>query len=118
LAEPPTPDKVKELASSSRIFRREIEVEIEGVKFKMRRMTLKEELDWYAFRDETLKSEGDTTEKLVKVWENLLQRCIVEPKLNCYTEELPGPVIAYLIDIISELHYWGVDFRGLRRASS
>ncbi len=114
----PTPEKVKEIASTSRIFRREIEAEIEGVKFRIRRMTLREELDWYAFRDEVMKREGDTAEKLVTIWERLLHTCIAEPRLEKYTEELPGPVIAYLIDLIADLHFWNVDFRGSRRAYS
>ncbi|MEM2003900.1 MAG: hypothetical protein QXK84_06695 [Nitrososphaerota archaeon] len=115
--ETPTPEKVKELASG--LFRREAELEVRGVKFRVRRMTLKEELDWYEFRDKIFKDESlDANEKLVKVWEELLQRCVVEPRLFRYTEELPGPVVAFLIDAISELHLWNVDFRGLRRASS
>mgnify|MGYP000536499155 CR=1 FL=1 len=115
----PTPEKVKKLASTSNLFKRETEIEIQGVKFRIRRMTLKEELEWYRFRDETLRNDKlDDTEKLVKIWENLLQRCIVEPKLKSYTEELPGAVIGYLLDVIRDLHFWNVDFRGLKPASS
>ena len=40
----PTPEKVKKLASTSNLFKREVEFEIQGVKFKVRRMILKEEL--------------------------------------------------------------------------
>ena len=119
MSEVPTPDKVKKLASTSNLFRREIEIEIQGVKFKIRRMTLREELEWYRFRDEIFRNDKlDDSEKLVKIWETLLQRCIVEPKLESYTEELPGAVIGYLLDIIRDLHLWNVDFRGLRPASS
>ena len=117
--EPPTPDKVKKLASTSNLFTREREIEIRGVKFKIRRMTLREELEWYRFRDEVFKDEKlAADEKLVKIWEELLQRTVVEPKLESYTEELPAAIIGFLIDVVSELQMWNVDFRGLRRASS
>lgn len=117
MAEAPTPERVKELVSG--LFRRESELEVKGVRFRVRRMTLREELDWYEFRDKTFRDDSlDTNEKLVTVWEELLRRCVVEPRLERYTEELPGPVVAFLIEAISELHLWNVDFRGLRRASS
>ena len=115
----PTPEKVKKLASTSNLFKREVEFEIQGVKFKVRRMTLKEEMEWYRFRDEVFRDDKlDDAEKLVKIWENLLQRCVVEPKLESYTETLPGSVIGYLLDVIRDLHLWNVDFRGLKPVSS
>ncbi|MEM2257822.1 MAG: hypothetical protein QXU87_03980 [Candidatus Caldarchaeum sp.] len=112
----PPPEEAKKIAEN--LFKREAELDVLGVKFRVRRMTLKEELDWYEFRDKIFKNDAETSEKLVKIWEELLQRCVVEPRCARYTEELPGPVIMRLIDAISELHLWNVDFRLLRRASS
>jgi len=109
--EPPSPSEVKERTKPHNLFQREKTVEIAGEKFKLKRMTLREELEWYRIRDETLNNrEIPNQEKIIKIWEELLRRVVQEPKLGNYTEELPTVVITRLIDEITKLHLWDLDF--------
>ena len=107
----PSPAEVKERTAPHSIFQRERKLTIHGVEFKLRRMTLREELGWYALRDSIFRdSNVDEQEKVVRVWEELLKRVVVEPKLSSYTEELPTTVIARLIEEITRIHLWDMDF--------
>ena len=111
-----SPKYVKEITSPESLFQREKEIEISGVRFRIRRMTLREELKWYRERDEILSNNGmNNEEKVVEIWEKLLQRVITSPKMKRYTEELPSVVIAKLIDEITHLHLWDMDFHTSRR---
>lgn len=104
--------------ATSRLFARESEIEIEGVRFRIRRLTLKEELEWMAERDRILADQSRTREeKVVEIWGALLRRVLIEPKLENPLEELPAAVISLLITEIEKLQMWDVPFRNLSRAS-
>lgn len=91
----------------SRLFSREATVEIEGVVFRLRRMSLREELEWMALRENVLRDDGLTRdEKIVKIWEDLLRRVVVEPRLENPVEELPATVTALIVSEIERLHLW------------
>lgn len=110
------PREVKERTSSGSLFQRERRIMVNGVEFKLRRMTLREELEWYRERDSILKNaEMEERDKVVIIWEHLLKRVVEEPKLRNYTEELPAVVVAKLIDEITKLHMWDLDFTTYRR---
>ncbi|MEM0445559.1 MAG: hypothetical protein QXO86_03420 [Nitrososphaerota archaeon] len=95
----------------SRLFVREASVEVGGALFKLRRMTLKEELEWMATRDRIL-GDGACSreEKIVQIWSELLRRVVVEPRLENPVEELPATVIALLVSEIEKLHLWDLPF--------
>ncbi|MCS6770366.1 MAG: hypothetical protein NZ570_08035 [Candidatus Caldarchaeum sp.] len=115
---PPPPDELKKATHPSSLFKRSVEVEVAGVRFVVRRMTLAEELEWYAERDRIMAEDGlSHVEKVVKVWDMLLRRVVAEPKLSSYVEELPTPVVAHLVQVITELHLWNMGFRTSPQAS-
>ncbi|MEM2333902.1 MAG: hypothetical protein QXD31_01180 [Candidatus Caldarchaeum sp.] len=108
---PTPPDELKKNTSPTQLFKRAAEVDIAGHRFVVRRMTLAEELECYGLREKIMAEDGLTdVERVVKVWENLLQRVVVEPRLQSYVEELPAPVIASHIQTVTELHLWNMDF--------
>ncbi|MEM4288023.1 MAG: hypothetical protein QXV97_04370 [Candidatus Caldarchaeum sp.] len=114
----PPPDELKANTSPVQLFRKTAELEIAGHRFVVRRMSLAEELEWYGLRDRIMADDGLTdVEKVVRVWESLLQRVVVEPRLQSYVEELPAPAVAHLIQTITELHLWNTDFRKSSQAS-
>jgi len=114
----PSPEELRNKTSPEALFRREAEVVIAGRRFVVRRMTLAEELEWYALREKVLAEDGlSHGEKVAKIWEALLQRVVVEPRLGTYVEELPTVVVARLIQVVSELHLWDMDFRISPQAS-
>ena len=116
MTDKPSPKHVREITSPASLFQREKETEIHGVRFRLRRMTLREELEWYREREEILSSDNmKNEEKVVEMWERLLQRVVESPKLEKYTEELPSTVIAKLIEEITKLHLWDMDFPTYRR---
>ncbi len=116
---PPDPKALREATSPSSIFSRQREIQIAGVRFRIRRLTLLEELEWYGERERIIAEDGvSQSEKVVRIWESLLRRVVVEPVCRQYTEELPAPVIARLIENIFELHLWNMDFPISRLGSS
>ncbi len=108
--------EVKERTAASSLFQREKRIAVNGVEFMLRRMTLREELEWYRERDSILQNQDmHERDKVVYVWESLLKRVVEEPKLSSYTEELPAVVVAKLIDEITKLHMWDLDFTTYKR---
>ncbi|MEM0349381.1 MAG: hypothetical protein QXD24_04290 [Candidatus Caldarchaeum sp.] len=113
----PPPDELKRKTSPAELFKKFEEVEVFGHRFRIRRMTLAEELEWYGEREKMLAENGSSqAEKLAKVWEKLLQRVVESPRLERYVDELPTPVLARLIQAITELHLWNMDFRSSPQA--
>ncbi|MDJ0270976.1 MAG: hypothetical protein QXN23_03550 [Candidatus Caldarchaeum sp.] len=113
----PPPDELKKKTSPTQLFKKFEEFEAFGHRFRIRRMTLAEELEWYSERDKILAENGvSQAEKLAKIWERLLQRVVESPRLENYVEELPTPVLARLIQAITELHLWNMDFRSSPQA--
>lgn len=79
-------------------------------------MTVAEELEWYGEREKILSDQSMTqVEKVVRVWERLLERVVEHPRLANYVEELPTSVVARLIETITDLHLWNMDFRSSPR---
>jgi len=114
----PSPEELKKKTAPEALFRREAEVVVAGRRFVVRRMTLAEELEWYALRERVLAEDGlSHGEKVAKIWEHLLQRVVVEPRLSSYVEELPTVAVARLVQAVSELHLWDMDFRISPQAS-
>lgn len=90
-----------------RLFAREASVMVDGVEFRLRRMTLREELEWMALRDKILGDDSKTREeKIVEIWAELLRRVVVEPRLENPVEELPATAISILVSEIERLHLW------------
>ncbi|MEM1943779.1 MAG: hypothetical protein QXY50_00840 [Candidatus Caldarchaeum sp.] len=115
---PPAPGELKKATEPSSLFKRVMELDLAGVRFVVRRMTLAEELEWYAERDRVMSEDGlSHVEKVVKAWEGLLHRVVVEPRLTSYVDELPTPVIAALIQAITDLHLWNMGFHTSPQAS-
>ena len=113
------PKEVKERTAPQNLFQREKQITINDVTFKLKRMTLREELEWYGERDEIMQDKNlSNRDKIILVWERLLRKVIVEPKLESYTEELPATVVARLIDEITKLHLWDMDFTRYKQGLS
>ncbi|MCS7145340.1 MAG: hypothetical protein RMJ28_06985 [Nitrososphaerota archaeon] len=101
-----------------RLFAREATVEVEGVEFRLRRMTLREELEWMALRDKVMSDETRSREeRIVEVWGDLLRRVIVKPKLESPVEELPAAVVSLLTSEIERLHLWDLPLQRPPRVS-
>lgn len=119
MEQPPDPQTLKEKTSPTNLFNRFKEVEIAGVRFRLRRLTLMEELAWYGERERILgEPSGDRMEKIVNIWESLLSKVVLEPRCQRYTEELPAAVIAKLLETVFDLHLWNMDFPISRQDSS
>ena len=105
-------EEVKERTGAESLFQREKTVVVAGVSFRLRRMTLLEEMEWQRVRSEIM-GDGklDWREKVVRVWEELLRRVVKEPRLESYTEELPAAALARLVEETAKLHLWDMDFR-------
>ncbi|MEM0382403.1 MAG: hypothetical protein QW059_05145 [Nitrososphaerota archaeon] len=102
----------------SRLFARESRAEVDGVEFRLRRMTLREELEWIALRDKILADESKTREeKIVEIWSELLRRVVVEPRLENPVEELPAAAISLLVAEIEKLHLWDLPLARSTRVS-
>ncbi len=111
-------DEGLERTRLGRLFRREASVEVDGHVFKLRRMSLREELEWMALRESILSDEGKTREeKIVEVWADLLRRVLAEPRLENPVEELPAAVVSALVAEIERLHLWDLPLTRSRRAS-
>lgn len=115
---PPPPDELKKKTSPAELFKKFAEVEVAGQKFRIRRMNLAEELEWYGERERVFADENiSQVEKIVNIWEKLLQKVVEHPRLPRYVDELPAPVVAKLVEAVTELHLWNMDFRSYRRES-
>ncbi len=100
------------------LFRRHATVEAGGVVFKLRRMSLKEELEWIARREAILADQSKTREeKVVDIWGDLLKRVVEEPRLEDPVEELPATVVSALLAEIEKLHLWDLPLAHSQRAS-
>lgn len=111
-------EELAERTSLGRLFRRETSVEVDGVVFRLRRMSLREELEWMAAREKILGDESRSREeRIVEIWGDLLRRVVVEPRLEDPVEELPAAVVSLLVSEIERLHLWDLPLARSPRVS-